>query len=55
MERKNRKLKLRYGENPSQEAYLLNHSNKTILSYQISGKKELLASDNKKINIKIIL
>ncbi len=39
MERKNRKLKLRYGENPSQEAYLLNHSNKTILSYQISGKK----------------
>ena len=33
------KIKLRYGENPSQKAYLINHSNKSIFDYQISGKK----------------
>ncbi len=33
------KIKLRYGENPSQKAYLISNSNKSIFDYQISGKK----------------
>ena len=34
-----KKIKLRYGENPNQTAYLINDSKKSILNYQISGKK----------------
>ena len=39
MKEKNRKIKLRYGENPSQKAFLISYTNKSILEYQISGKK----------------
>lgn len=38
MENINKKIKLRYGENPNQKAYLISNSNKSILRYQISGK-----------------
>ena len=38
MESINKKIKLRYGENPNQKAYLISNSNKSILRYQISGK-----------------
>ena len=34
-----RKIKLRYGENPSQEGYLVNNSTNSVFNYQISGKK----------------
>ena len=33
------KIKLRYGENPSQKAYLISNTNKSIFDYQISGKE----------------
>ena len=39
MKTENKKIKLRYGENPNQEAYLIKNSKKTIFDYQISGKK----------------
>ena len=39
MNNRNKKIKLRYGENPSQEAYLVTNSNLPILKYQISGKE----------------
>ena len=34
----NKKIKLRYGENPSKAAYLINNSKKTIFDFQINGK-----------------
>ena len=39
MKTENKKIKLRYGENPNQKAYLIKNSDKTIFNYQISGKK----------------
>ncbi len=39
MIRKGRKIKLRYGENPTQKGFLINHFKKSIFSYQKSGKK----------------
>tara|TARA_A100001011_G_scaffold338776_1_gene369800 strand:+ start:709 stop:1626 length:918 start_codon:yes stop_codon:yes gene_type:complete len=36
---KNRKIRLRYGENPNQSAYLSYKHNKSIFDYQIHGKK----------------
>ncbi len=39
MKIKSNKLGLRYGENPNQNAYLINYNNKSIFNYQISGKK----------------
>ena len=39
MKIKNKKIKLRYGENPSQKAYLITNSKKNIFDFQISGKK----------------
>ena len=39
MKTENKKIKLRYGENPNQRAYLVKNSKKTIFDYQISGKK----------------
>ena len=39
MNKKNNKIKLRYGENPNQNAYLINNSKKSVFDYQISGKK----------------
>ena len=39
MKLKNKKIILRYGENPNQKAYLLSNINKSILDFQISGKK----------------
>ena len=39
MKAKNKKIKLRYGENPNQNAYLIKNSKKSIFDYQISGKK----------------
>ena len=39
MKSKNKKIHLRYGENPNQKAYLINYSYKTIFDYQINGKK----------------
>ena len=39
MQRRNKKIKLRYGENPNQESYLEIFSSKSIFDYQISGKK----------------
>ena len=40
MKAKNKKIKLRYGENPNQQAYLINNDNKkSIFDFQISGKK----------------
>jgi len=39
MNKKNNKIKLRYGENPNQNAYLINNPKKSVFDYQISGKK----------------
>ncbi len=39
MNRKYNKIKLRYGENPNQDAYLIKNSKKSVFDYQISGKK----------------
>ena len=39
MNKKNHKIKLRYGENPNQDAYLITNSKKSIFDHQISGKK----------------
>ena len=39
MKLKNKKITLRYGENPNQKAYLLSNINKLTLDFQISGKK----------------
>ncbi len=39
MNKKNNKINLRYGENPNQEAYLIQNSKKTVFNYQICGKK----------------
>ena len=39
MNKKNDKIKLRYGENPNQDAYLITNSKKSIFDHQISGKK----------------
>ena len=39
MKIKNKKMLLRYGENPSQNAYLIKAPGKAIFDYQISGKK----------------
>ncbi len=39
MQRTNKKIKLRYGENPNQESYLEIFSSKSIFDYQINGKK----------------
>ena len=36
---KHKKMKLRYGENPNQNAFLINDKAKSIFDYQISGKK----------------
>ena len=36
---KDKKIRLRYGENPNQNAYLVSNSNKSIFDLQISGKK----------------
>ncbi len=36
---KNKKINLRYGENPNQDAYLISNTKKTIFDFQISGKK----------------
>ena len=35
---KNKKIILRYGENPNQNAYLINNQNNSIFNYQLSGK-----------------
>ena len=35
----NKKIKLRYGENPNQKAFLYSRSKKSIFDFQISGKK----------------
>jgi len=39
MQRRNKRIKLRYGENPNQESYLEIFSSSSIFDYQISGKK----------------
>tara|TARA_B100000963_G_scaffold344164_1_gene346749 strand:+ start:934 stop:1851 length:918 start_codon:yes stop_codon:yes gene_type:complete len=39
MRNKISKIKLRYGENPNQKGYLINHQKRSIFNYQISGKK----------------
>ena len=39
MKIKNKKITLRYGENPSQKAYLIKTTNKSIFDYQLGGKK----------------
>ena len=39
MNRKDNKIKLRYGENPNQDAFLIKNSIKSVFDYQISGKK----------------
>ena len=39
MKRNKNKIKLRYGENPNQKAYLINKNLKTIFDFQINGKK----------------
>ena len=39
MKIKNKKIKLRYGENPNQKAYLITNFKQPIFNYQISGKK----------------
>ena len=35
---KNKKIILRYGENPNQNAYLINNQKNSIFNYQLSGK-----------------
>ncbi len=39
MKSKNRKLSLRYGENPNQKAHLVSYRKRSIFDYQISGKQ----------------
>ena len=39
MKSKKNKIKLRYGENPNQEGYLINDQKNSIFTYQISGKQ----------------
>ena len=39
MKIKNKKVKLRYGENPNQKAWIKIDSNQSIFDFQISGKK----------------
>ena len=39
MKPKNKKIQLRYGENPNQDAYLVKNIKKSIFDYQISGKQ----------------
>ena len=39
MKNKYSKIKLRYGENPNQKSYLINHLRSSIFNYQVSGKK----------------
>jgi AICAR transformylase/IMP cyclohydrolase PurH (only IMP cyclohydrolase domain in Aful) len=36
---KNKKIKLRYGENPNQDAYFISNYKKSIFDFQLSGKK----------------
>ena len=36
---KNRRKKLRYGENPNQNAYINEYNKLSIFDFQISGKK----------------
>ncbi len=36
---KNKMIKLRYGENPNQNAYLIKNTKKSVFEFQISGKK----------------
>ena len=38
MKVKNKKIILRYGENPNQKAYLINNQKSSIFNFQISGK-----------------
>ena len=38
MKKNNKKIKLRYGENPNQTAYLIFNNKKSIFDYQINGK-----------------
>ncbi len=38
MKTKNKKINMRYGENPNQEAYLIKNNKKSIFDSQISGK-----------------
>ena len=39
MKNKYKRIKLRYGENPSQKANLITNSSRSIFDYQINGKK----------------
>ena len=39
MNSKKKKFKLRYGENPNQDGYLINYPKNLIFEYQINGKK----------------
>ena len=39
MKNKSRKTKLRYGENPNQDSYLISRSKSSVFENQISGKK----------------
>ena len=39
MKNKYSRIKLRYGENPNQKSYLINHQRSSIFNYQVSGKK----------------
>ena len=38
MKAKNKKIILRYGENPNQKAYIINNQKSSIFNFQISGK-----------------
>ena len=38
MKKKNKKIILRYGENPNQNGYLINNQKKSIFDFQLSGK-----------------
>ncbi len=39
MKKNKNRIKLRYGENPNQTAYLISNKKKSIFDYQLSGKK----------------
>ena len=39
MKKINNKIKLRYGENPHQKAFLIKDKVRTIFNYQLSGKE----------------
>ena len=39
MIKKINKVKLRYGENPNQDAYIINSNKKSIFDFQINGKQ----------------